>query len=70
MNEATSARVSQAPLPAVILAAGEGLRLRQGNGGIPKPLTFLLGLTLLERAVLSCKEVGVVKCYVITGRPS
>lgn len=67
MNKTTSARMTQAPLPAVILAAGEGLRLRQGNGGIPKPLTPLLGLTLLERAVLSCKEAGVVKCYVITG---
>lgn len=55
------------PLPAVILAAGLGHRLRPGNGGVAKPLTPLLGLTLLERAILSCREVGVETCYVVTG---
>ncbi len=54
-------------LPAVIVAAGEGYRLQGGNGGIPKPLTRVLGLTLLERAVLSCREAGIQKCYVVTG---
>lgn len=54
-------------LPAVILAAGEGNRLQEGNHGIPKPLTPLLGLTLLERAILSCHEVGVQEFYVVTG---
>ncbi|MCK4607688.1 MAG: NTP transferase domain-containing protein, partial [candidate division Zixibacteria bacterium] len=53
--------------PAVILAAGEGHRLNGVNGGIPKPLTPVLGLTLLERAVLSCKEVGVLEFYVVIG---
>ncbi len=53
--------------PAVILAAGEGHRLNGVNGGIPKPLTPVLGLTLLERAVLSCKEVGVLEFYVVVG---
>lgn len=55
------------PLPAVILAAGEGSRLRPSNGGVPKPLTPLLGLTLLERVILSCREAGVVTCYVVIG---
>jgi CDP-L-myo-inositol myo-inositolphosphotransferase len=50
--------------PALILAAGEGHRL---NGGSPKPLTPVLGLTLLERAILSCKEVGVLEFYVVIG---
>ena len=54
-------------LPAVILAAGEGCRLQKGNGGVPKPLTRVLGLTLLERAVLSCREAGVSECYVVIG---
>ena len=54
-------------LPAVILAAGEGCRLQKGNGGAPKPLTRVLGLTLLERAVLSCREAGVSECYVVIG---
>ena len=53
--------------PAVILAAGEGHRLNGVNGGIPKPLTPVLGLTLLERAILSCKEVGVLEFYVVVG---
>lgn len=53
--------------PAVILAAGEGHRLNGVNGGSPKPLTPVLGLTLLERAILSCKEVGVLEFYVVIG---
>jgi 1L-myo-inositol 1-phosphate cytidylyltransferase / CDP-L-myo-inositol myo-inositolphosphotransferase len=53
--------------PALILAAGEGHRLNGVNGGNPKPLTKVLGLTLLERAILSCKEVGVLKFYVVIG---
>jgi CDP-L-myo-inositol myo-inositolphosphotransferase len=53
--------------PAVILAAGEGHRLNGVNGGSPKPLTPVLGLTLLERAILSCKEVGVTEFYVVIG---
>jgi len=53
--------------PAVILAAGEGHRLNGLNGGSPKPLTPVLGLTLLERAILSCKEVGVLEFYVVIG---
>ena len=53
--------------PAVILAAGEGRRMNGVNGGSAKPLTSVLGLSLLERAVLSCKEVGVVEFYVVIG---
>ena len=53
--------------PAVILAAGEGHRLNGVNGGAPKPLTPVLGLTLLERAILSCKEVGVLEFCVVIG---
>jgi CDP-L-myo-inositol myo-inositolphosphotransferase len=53
--------------PAVILAAGEGRRLNEVNGGSPKPLIKVLGLTLLERAILSCKEVGIMQFYVVIG---
>lgn len=62
-----SLRSVQETFPAVILAAGQGLRLREESGGIPKPLTPLLGLTLLEHAVLSCRAVGVTECYVSVG---
>ena len=53
--------------PAVILAAGEGSRLNGVNGGGPKPLTRILGLTLLERAILSCREIGVLEFCVVVG---
>ena len=66
METAVQTFTSTVP-PAVILAAGEGHRLNGANGGRPKPLTPVLGLTLLERAVLSCKEVGVLKFYVVIG---
>ena len=52
-------------LQAVILAAGEGQRLRPG--GYLKPLTPLLGVTLLERVVLACRDVGVSECIVVLG---
>ena len=52
-------------LQAVILAAGKGQRLRPG--GYLKPLTPLLGVTLLERVVLACRDVGVSECLVVLG---
>lgn len=54
-------------LKAVILAAGTGSRLRDGDTDIPKPLTLLLGLTLIERVILSCREVGVTDFLVVVG---
>jgi choline kinase len=54
-------------IPAVILAAGQGQRLRQNGSENLKPLTPLLGLTLLERAVLSCRDAGISECYVVVG---
>ena len=56
-----------APPAAVILAAGAGSRLRQHEDDPPKPLTELLGLTLVERAILSCREVGVREFVVVVG---
>ena len=52
-------------LQAVILAAGEGQRLRQG--GYLKPLTPLLGITLLERVILACRDAGARECVVVLG---
>lgn len=56
-----------ASLTAVILAAGRGERLQEVAGGGSKPLTPLLGITLLERAMLTCQAAGVTDCYVIVG---
>jgi len=58
--------VTQSP-PAVILAAGRGERLSVGASSPPKPLTPLLGLTLLERVILLCKVAGIDEFYVVLG---
>ena len=55
------------PLAAVILAAGRGERLQGAVGNGPKPLTPLLGITLLERALLACQAAGVTDCYIVLG---
>jgi choline kinase/phosphatidylglycerophosphate synthase len=54
-------------VPAVILAAGAGSRIQSGNGGRPKPLTRFLGLTLIERTILSCRAAGINSFYVVVG---
>jgi len=52
----------------VILAAGAGSRL---NGlGVPKPLVPLLGVPLIERAILTASRVGLIDFTVITGHES
>lgn len=55
------------PYPAVILAAGRGERLAVGKRSLPKPLSPLLGLGLLERSLLSCREAGVTDYLVVLG---
>ena len=52
-------------LQAVILAAGEGRRLRPE--GYLKPLTPVLGVTLLERVLISCSKASVRECIVVLG---
>ncbi len=55
-------------MKAVILAAGKGERLSQGEDkSKPKPLTPLLGLSLIERAILSAKESGIHDFVVVVG---
>ncbi|MHC1626246.1 MAG: phosphocholine cytidylyltransferase family protein [Methanoculleaceae archaeon] len=51
---------------AVILAAGEGKRLGR-HFEAPKPLVNLLGLSLIERNILSLKECGIRDFVIITG---
>lgn len=51
-------------MKAVVLAAGEGQRLGRG---IPKSAVRLLGLTLLERSVLTLREAGVDEIIVVCG---
>lgn len=50
----------------VILAAGRGSRLRERKNEL-KPMRRVLGLPLLERVVLACKEAGLSDFIVVTG---
>ena len=59
--------MKQTSLPAVILAAGQGHRLLERSGGLPKPLVPVLGVSLLERTVLSCRTAGITEGFVVVG---
>ncbi len=48
----------------VVLAAGRGSRLGRSR---PKPLAPVLGLTLVERVVVTAAQVGVDDFFVVTG---
>ncbi|MGI6553592.1 MAG: sugar phosphate nucleotidyltransferase [Bacillota bacterium] len=54
---------------AVILAAGAGERMKDaaGSGHLPKPLLPLLGLPLIERAILTAKKAGITDFVIVTG---
>ncbi len=52
-------------MKALIIAAGQGSRL--STKGDSKPLTQLLGLSLIERVILTAKKSGLTDFYVVTG---
>jgi NDP-sugar pyrophosphorylase family protein len=54
-------------MKAIILAAGDGSRLRPLTDEIPKPLVPLGGAPLIERIVLSAKEAGIKEFLVVLG---
>jgi len=49
----------------LILAAGKGSRL--AARGDSKPLVSLLGLSLIERIILTAQSCGLREFYVVTG---
>ena len=51
---------------ALILAAGEGSRMRPHFSG-PKPLIKLLGIPLIERNILSLRQCGIKDFFIVTG---
>jgi 1L-myo-inositol 1-phosphate cytidylyltransferase / CDP-L-myo-inositol myo-inositolphosphotransferase len=53
--------------PAVILAAGEGSRLRDARSDVPKPLVRLRGLSLAERSIAQLATAGVERFVVVLG---
>ncbi|KKM27582.1 hypothetical protein LCGC14_1573260, partial [marine sediment metagenome] len=54
-------------MKALIIAAGEGSRLRNLTKDKPKPLVRLLGLSLVERVILTAKEVGIDEFIIVIG---
>lgn len=52
---------------ALIIAAGIGSRLHSVTNGKPKPLTQILGLSLIERTIINLKKCGVEDCTVVIG---
>jgi CDP-L-myo-inositol myo-inositolphosphotransferase len=51
----------------LLLAAGAGQRLQTSALGLPKPLIRLLGLPLIERAILAAKRAGCSEFIVVFG---
>jgi len=49
----------------LIIAAGRGSRL--SSRGDSKPLVPLLGLSLIERVILTAKNASLTDFYVVTG---
>lgn len=58
---------TQMPGEAVVLAAGAGTRLRIGDDAPPKPLTPVLGRTLIERSIEAFSTAGVRRLSVVVG---
>lgn len=54
-------------MKALILAAGDGGRLGNLTKNKPKPLIQLLGLSLIERVILTVKQVGVDEFVIVIG---
>ena len=59
-------RETVAPL-AVILAAGNGSRLRSDSSAVPKPLVRLRGLSIAERSIAQLLSAGVERFVVVLG---
>ncbi|MFX1365274.1 MAG: bifunctional sugar-1-phosphate nucleotidylyltransferase/acetyltransferase [Promethearchaeota archaeon] len=54
-------------MKAVILAAGEGKRLRPITSSLPKPMILLLGKPILEHIIMGLKKIGIDHILIIVG---
>jgi choline kinase len=51
----------------LILAAGNGTRLRSVSGGLPKPLVDFRGKPILEHVILRARQAGIDKFVIVVG---
>ena len=54
-------------MKALIIAAGKGSRLGGLTKNNPKPLIKLLGLSLIERVIITAKQAGIKEFVIIVG---
>lgn len=54
-------------MKALIIAAGKGSRLNRLTDDNPKPLIQLLGLSLIERVLLTAKQAGISEFVIVVG---
>lgn len=54
----------------LILAAGNGRRIRAVSGNDPKPLVSVRDIPLLEHVLLSAQQAGIEEFFVVTGYQS
>ncbi len=66
-KQTSAPATSGAPTQLVILAAGQGSRIRTGEQELPKPLVSVGGVPLLKRSILTAKKAGVSRFVVILG---
>lgn len=52
---------------AVILAAGNGSRLRKNERALPKPLHRLGGISLIKRSILNAQRAGIERFVIVLG---
>lgn len=65
MEEKFQGNISDIPM--VILAAGYGSRIRSNGMNGPKPLTPIIGVSLLEHTLRTGAKAGVRKFFVVVG---
>ena len=57
----------QAVHECLILAAGNGSRIKSASGGSPKPLVQLHGKSLLEHVISDAREAGIDRFVIVVG---
>lgn len=52
---------------AIIMAAGEGTRMRPVTEKIPKPLVSVQGIRMIDSVIQALRENGITEIYIVTG---